>query len=240
MALPETREEHYLNAMLGNEACPHYPEATRSRVENYLDALCHKSSGGSAIVSDHAPTMETTGAVGQLWENSSTGELYILESIDDSDPSDVVYNWVVTGGGASGATKVMLYTDGTKICSDSALTTTLTFSEVKELVDNKNNIVVINDLNRLTIMNYEAYEEDCIWFQSSYEINDRWWLDRLSINEQNEIKYTDTELAEKTDLPTVVQTVGTSTTDVMSQKAVTELVGDIETILTAINTGAGV
>ena len=35
----------------------------------------------------------------------------------------------------------------------------------------------------------------------------------------------------------VVQTTGTSTTDVMSQKAVTDIIGDVETALNAINNG---
>lgn len=39
--------------------------------------------------------------------------------------------------------------------------------------------------------------------------------------------------------PTVVQTTGQSTTDVMSQKAVTDLVGDVESILHTINNGGG-
>lgn len=39
--------------------------------------------------------------------------------------------------------------------------------------------------------------------------------------------------------PTVVQTTGQSTTDVMSQKAVTDLVGSVETILTTLNSGTG-
>lgn len=37
--------------------------------------------------------------------------------------------------------------------------------------------------------------------------------------------------------PTVVQTTGTSTTDVMSQKAVTDIIGDIESALSIINNG---
>ena len=36
---------------------------------------------------------------------------------------------------------------------------------------------------------------------------------------------------------TVVQTTGQSTTDVMSQKAVTDIIGDIETALNTINNG---
>lgn len=39
--------------------------------------------------------------------------------------------------------------------------------------------------------------------------------------------------------PTVVQTTGTSTTDVMSQKAVTDIIGDVETALSQINNGTG-
>jgi len=38
---------------------------------------------------------------------------------------------------------------------------------------------------------------------------------------------------------TVVQTTGQSTTDVMSQKAVTDIIGDVETALNIINNGTG-
>ena len=38
---------------------------------------------------------------------------------------------------------------------------------------------------------------------------------------------------------TVVQTTGQSTTDVMSQKAVTDIIGDIESALNVINNGTG-
>lgn len=38
---------------------------------------------------------------------------------------------------------------------------------------------------------------------------------------------------------TVVQTTGQSTTDVMSQKAVTDIIGDIESALSTINNGGG-
>lgn len=41
------------------------------------------------------------------------------------------------------------------------------------------------------------------------------------------------------DIPSVVQTTGTSTTDVMSQNAVTEIIGDIESALQTINNGGG-
>lgn len=37
---------------------------------------------------------------------------------------------------------------------------------------------------------------------------------------------------------TVVQTTGQSTTDVMSQKAVTDIIGDVETALNLINNGS--
>ena len=40
--------------------------------------------------------------------------------------------------------------------------------------------------------------------------------------------------------PTVVQTTGQSTTDVMSQKAVTDIIGDVESALQILNSGAGV
>ena len=39
--------------------------------------------------------------------------------------------------------------------------------------------------------------------------------------------------------PNVVQTMGQSTSDVMSQKAVTDAIGDVETILQTLNSGNG-
>lgn len=39
--------------------------------------------------------------------------------------------------------------------------------------------------------------------------------------------------------PTVVQTTGTSTTDVMSQNAVTAIIGNVETLMTTLISGGG-
>lgn len=46
--------------------------------------------------------------------------------------------------------------------------------------------------------------------------------------------------ADSSSVPAVVQTTGSSTTSVMSQKAVTDIIGDIETALSIINNGTGV
>lgn len=56
----------------------------------------------------------------------------------------------------------------------------------------------------------------------------------------NRPKYNGTTMTGSTDIPavpTVSQTTGQSTTDVMSQKAVTDIIGDIETALHIINNG---
>lgn len=47
------------------------------------------------------------------------------------------------------------------------------------------------------------------------------------------------QIFNKPTIPAVVQITGTSTTDVMSQKAVTDIIGDVETALNAINNGTG-
>ena len=47
------------------------------------------------------------------------------------------------------------------------------------------------------------------------------------------------QILNKPTIPAVVQITGTSTTDVMSQKAVTDIIGDVETALNAINNGTG-
>ena len=57
----------------------------------------------------------------------------------------------------------------------------------------------------------------------------------------NRPKYNGETMSSTTDIPavpTVVQSTGQSTTDVMSQKAVTDIVGDIETALNLINNGS--
>lgn len=48
--------------------------------------------------------------------------------------------------------------------------------------------------------------------------------------------YTDKKVSEGGG-PTVVQTTGQSTSDVMSQKAVTDIIGDVESALNTINNG---
>lgn len=43
MSMPDTRIEHYLEALSDPDTpCPHYPEATLSRIEMYLEACVHQ------------------------------------------------------------------------------------------------------------------------------------------------------------------------------------------------------
>lgn len=53
MSMPDTRIEHYLKALSDpGTPCPHYPEATLSRIETYLEACVHQQkNGGGAVVS---------------------------------------------------------------------------------------------------------------------------------------------------------------------------------------------
>lgn len=72
----------------------------------------------------------------------------------------------------------------------------------------------------------EAYIGGYVW--DEYE---DWWR-----------KMSEVRLALYSDIPTVptvVQTTGQSTTDVMSQKAVTDIIGNVETILQTLNNGGG-
>lgn len=58
----------------------------------------------------------------------------------------------------------------------------------------------------------------------------------------NRPKYNGSAMTGDTNIPlapTVVQTTGTSTTSVMSQKAITDILGDVESQLSAINIGGG-
>lgn len=56
----------------------------------------------------------------------------------------------------------------------------------------------------------------------------------------NRPKYNGADMTSSTNIPlapTVVQTTGSSTTNVMSQKAVTDIIGDVESALHAVNNG---
>ena len=58
----------------------------------------------------------------------------------------------------------------------------------------------------------------------------------------NRPKYNNTTMSGTTNIPlvpTISQTTGSSTTDVMSQKAVTDIVGNVASALNAINNGTG-
>ena len=58
----------------------------------------------------------------------------------------------------------------------------------------------------------------------------------------NRPKYNSSAMTGNTNIPlvpTVVQTTGSSTTNVMSQKAITDILGDVESQLSAINVGGG-
>lgn len=59
----------------------------------------------------------------------------------------------------------------------------------------------------------------------------------------NRPKYNGTTMSGTTDIPaapSVVQTTGQSTTEVMSQKAVTDIIGTVDSALNAVNNGTGV
>lgn len=68
-----------------------------------------------------------------------------------------------------------------------------------------------------------------------YKINaDDYYTKAMSDSRYYEKSATDTLLAEKVDKTDIVQSTGTSETAVMSQKAVTDIIGNIEQLLNSI------
>mgnify|MGYP007038458334 CR=1 FL=1 len=68
-----------------------------------------------------------------------------------------------------------------------------------------------------------------------YKINaDDYYTKAMSDSRYYEKSATDTLLAEKVDKTDIVQSTGASTTAVMSQKAVSDLIGNVEQLLKAI------
>lgn len=68
-----------------------------------------------------------------------------------------------------------------------------------------------------------------------YKIDaDNYYTKAVSDSRYYEKSATDTLLAEKVDKSDIVQSTGTSTTAVMSQKAVSDLIGNVEQLLKAI------
>lgn len=70
-----------------------------------------------------------------------------------------------------------------------------------------------------------------------------WWVEGTAVTSYSldfgsGPTYSTAIAARGVSIPTVVQTTGSSTTDVMSQKAVTDIVGDVESILDIINNGS--
>lgn len=66
---------------------------------------------------------------------------------------------------------------------------TLTFADIKTLIDSPYDYVYINDLTNHCMLNYGAYENDALWFNSRYKIDSANNLVRLIINTQNQIQY---------------------------------------------------
>ena len=53
-----------------------------------------------------APTTSTVGVLGQLYTNTTTGDVYHCTAIDTTDPNNPVYTWSTIGGGGGGGASV--------------------------------------------------------------------------------------------------------------------------------------
>lgn len=63
------------------------------------------------------------------------------------------------------------------------------FADIKQLLDDAETYVYINDLTNKLMLNFGAYEDDALWFNSRYKIDGENYLVRLIINAQDQIQH---------------------------------------------------
>ena len=88
------------------------------------------------------------------------------------------------------ANKKVLYEltyDGTHILNENG--DIVGFADIKQLLDDDRNYVYVNDLTNLSMLNFGAYEDDALWFNSRYKIDGENYLVRLIINAQDQIQH---------------------------------------------------
>lgn len=88
------------------------------------DAATKGYVDGKVLSGAGAPTTSTVGTVGQLYEDSTNGDLYICTAIvPGTDPDPDTYTWVEVGAGGSGPTVVQTTgTSTTDVMSQNAVT----------------------------------------------------------------------------------------------------------------------
>lgn len=113
---------------------------------------------------------------------------------DDEHPFDtiVVSNKISDGVNSVSveelANKKVLYEltyDGTHILNENG--DIVGFADIKQLLDDAETYVYINDLTNKSMLNFGAYEDDALWFNSRYKIDGENYLVRLIINAQDQI-----------------------------------------------------
>ena len=85
-------------------------------IKGLIDAISQSGSG--------APTTSTTGTVGQLYQDTTNGKLYICTAVTPgTDPDPDTYTWSEVGAGGSGPTVVQTTgTSTTDVMSQNAIT----------------------------------------------------------------------------------------------------------------------
>lgn len=195
-----------------------------------------------------APTTSSEGVLGQLWEDSSNGELYQLKSIDTSVTPNT-YTWEQVGGGTndfnqlinlpkydsatmSGNTNIpKVPTATSELTNDSGFIT----SSALPTVNDATLTITQNGTSKGTFTANDADDTTIALTDTTY--SDFTGTDGSAAGAAGLVPApatTDTDKYLKSDGtwaevqggggPTVVQTTGTSTTDVMSQNAVTSMV----------------
>ena len=186
-----------------------------------------------------APTTSTEGVLGQLWEDSTGGDLYQLKTIDTSVTPNV-YTWEQVGGSSINVVQTT-GTSTTDVMSQNAVT--LAVADKQDTLTAGSNITIdANNEISATDTTYTAGTNVSISSGNVISATDTTYSDFVGTDGQTAgtaglvpaPATTDAGKFLKADGtwdtagggsgPTVVQTTGTSTTDVMSQNATTSMV----------------
>lgn len=243
---PRGREEEYLSDIAGlTDSAPNTPW---SRKEAYLAAIDGKMDNMEAQIAALATDISfkgsvatesdlpATAAVGDAYITEDTGIIYVYVGDTGSEP------WVALGGSSGGGNGIFYFDAGQSatifdqenpfsIYKDSQLTQVATSRDIYDAVNSKGKATLIGMFNPGTydyvpwISHLICYTNDDSMGAGTQEAicvidGEKVGFLTYTSNTQKWSFYSTKDIG----APTVVQTTGDSTTDVMSQNAVTSMV----------------
>lgn len=212
--------------------------------QNAHDAATKGYVDGKILSGAGAPTTSTTGTVGQVYQDTTNGKLYICTAIvPGTDPDPDTYTWVEVGAGGGGGIVELTSADYNYPTDNPTSIALWLLDEGVYSVDGNGNTVNIKMNSGRTdqvlsglyeISNYTESGQTRKQIEGFYNENGslRARLEQVAGNGTYLVGINLTA-------PPISQSTGTSTTDVMSQNAVTAMVFADPSTQYKIKIGAG-